>query len=161
MIKRNFFRSVIKLSLCASIGLTAFTFASGNQAHAATETSLQLIDSGKEFIGTPYKYGAPAGITYAFDCSSFTQYIFDAMGVSLPRSSSSQASVGAKVTKENLSVGDLVFFNTSGRGISHVAIYAGDNKILHSATSTGVTISSLGESYWHKRYVTARRVLKS
>ncbi|WP_253944833.1 C40 family peptidase [Paenibacillus sp. NEAU-GSW1] len=149
----------MKLTLCAAIGISAFAFGfSANKAEAATPETLELISNGKDFIGTPYKYGAPAGVTYAFDCSSFTQYMFNGLDVDLPRSSSAQAKVGVKVPKTELSVGDLVFFKTNGTSISHVAIYAGSSKILHSSSSKGVTISNMDSAYWKKYYVTARRV---
>jgi len=83
--------------------------------------------------------------------------MFNTIGVSLPRTSIEQAKIGEKVKPGYLSVGDLVFYNTNGKGISHVAIYAGDGKILHSA-SEGVMISNMNSSYWKSRYVTARRV---
>lgn len=159
MRKTNIIKSIAKASLCSAIVLSSITFGSfAQKAHAATPTSIGLIDTGKEYIGTPYQFGAPAGVTYAFDCSSFTQFLFKGLNVQLPRTSVAQASVGKKVDKGSLSMGDLVFFNTNGKSISHVAVYAGNNKIIHSA-SQGVAITSLSSSYWAKKYVTARRVL--
>lgn len=76
----------------------------------------------------------------------------------LPRTSSSQALEGTKVEKDELLPGDLVFFNTSGAGISHAGIYVGEGAFAHSSSSKGVTISKLSETYYAKRYVTARRV---
>ncbi|MBW7455187.1 C40 family peptidase, partial [Paenibacillus sepulcri] len=127
--------------------------------HAATPAALSLISSGTQFLGVPYRFGAPAGVTYAFDCSSFIQYVFKASGIKLPRTSVAQATAGKKVAKGYLSTGDLVFFNTGGAGISHVAIYAGNGKILHSSSTKGVTIASMNTTYWQSKYVTARRVL--
>ncbi|MFX3633856.1 MAG: C40 family peptidase [Candidatus Pristimantibacillus sp.] len=154
------FKRIIKLGLCTVIGLSAFALGSvANRAEAATPQTLELISAGKNYIGVPYKYGAPVGVTYAFDCSSFTQYMFNGLDVSLPRTASAQSSKGTKVPKGELSTGDLVFFKTNGKSISHVAIYAGNNKILHSSSSQGVTISNMGSAYWTKYYVTARRVV--
>lgn len=150
----------MKITLCTAIGLTAFTLSAvTHKAEAATAETVALISSGKNYLGVPYQYGAPAGVTYAFDCSSFTQYMFNGLDVSLPRTASAQASKGVKVAKTDLSMGDLVFFKTNGKSISHVAIYAGSNKILHSSSSQGVTVSDMTSSYWTKYYVTARRVL--
>jgi len=152
----------IKLALACGIAVTGLfggIIGSPAKTSAATPESLNLLEVGKDFIGTPYQFGAAAGITSAFDCSSFVQYIFQGAGVKLPRTSSSQASVGEKVDKGYLSVGDLVFFKTGDSGISHVAIYAGNNKMLHASSSQGVTISNMNSSYWKKAYVTARRVL--
>ena len=69
------------------------------------------------------------------------------------------AKKGVKVAKEDLREGDLVFFNTSGKGISHVGIYVGDGKFAHASTSKGVVITALSDKYYAKRYVTARRIL--
>ncbi|MFF2090447.1 C40 family peptidase [Paenibacillus sp. NPDC058174] len=158
--KLNGLKKIWKLTLCTTIAASALALgALTDRAAAATPETLALIDNGKNFIGTPYKYGAPVGITYAFDCSSFTQYMFAGLDVDLPRTASSQASVGSKVAKTDLSVGDLVFFKTNGKSISHVAIYAGSSKILHSSSSQGVTISNMDSAYWKKYYVTARRVV--
>jgi len=160
MRKLHLLKSIAKAGICSAIVMSAFTIGTfAPKAHAATPETIDLISTGKEFIGTPYKFGAPAGATYAFDCSSFTQFLFKGLDVSLPRTSVAQASVGEKVPKGSLSMGDLVFFKTNGKTISHVAIYAGNNKIIHSATSTGVTVSDMTTNYWSKSYVTARRVV--
>ncbi|MGO4185933.1 C40 family peptidase [Paenibacillus sp. MCAF9] len=159
MRKLHLLKSIAKAGICSAIVISAFTIGTfAPKAHAATPETINLVSTGKEFIGTPYKFGAPAGVTYAFDCSSFTQFLFKGLDVSLPRTSVAQATVGEKVPKGSLSMGDLVFFKTNGKTISHVAIYAGNNKIIHSATSTGVTVSDMTSSYWSKSYVTARRV---
>ncbi|WP_232016298.1 C40 family peptidase [Paenibacillus baekrokdamisoli] len=154
-------KSVINVSLCATFGLTALALGTATPAHAATETTKKIIQYGKQYIGTPYKFGVVSMSTNAFDCSSFTQYVFDNFDISLARTSSIQATEGTPVDKNYLSMGDLVFFKTNGIGISHVAIYAGDNKILHSSSSKGVTVSDMTTSYWQNSYVTARRIVKS
>ena len=160
MKKSKLMKAFAKAGLCSAIVMSAITFGSfAQKAHAATPQTIGLISVGKQYLGTPYKFGAPAGVTYAFDCSSFTQFLFRGLHVSLPRTSSAQATIGEKVPKGYLSMGDLVFFKTNGKSISHVAIYAGNNKIIHSSSSHGITVSSLNTSYWTKSYVTARRVL--
>ncbi|WP_407669645.1 C40 family peptidase [Paenibacillus kobensis] len=154
-------KRIVGILLSATIGLTALAFGFSGQAQAATPESEQLLSTGEMYLGVPYRFGAPSGLTSAFDCSSFTQYIFKESGIEIPRTSIEQAAKGTKVKKADLSKGDLVFFSTTGTSkISHVAIYAGNNKILHASSSSGVTISSLGSAYWSKNYVTARRVLK-
>lgn len=129
-----------------------FSFMLGS---ASAETPLSAeVDA---LIGTPYKW---AGTTEeGFDCSGFTQYLFAKFDIKLSRSSKSQAKEGTEVDKADLKVGDLVFFNTDGKGISHVGVYMGDGEFAHSATDDGVMISRMDEKYYAKRYVTARRIL--
>ncbi|WP_310833324.1 C40 family peptidase [Paenibacillus pedocola] len=122
----------------------------------ASEVSLE--SEVNQVLGTPYLWG---GTTKAgFDCSGFILYVLKKFNVDdLPRTSQSQAKVGTPVAKENLRSGDLVFFNTFGKGISHAGIYLGDDQFAHSSSSKGVSISKLSEGYYKDRYVTARRVV--
>lgn len=115
-----------------------------------------LTDTVKELYGTPYK--ASGTTKKGFDCSGFTRYVFKALGVELPHSSGAQYELGTKVAKADLQPGDLVFFNTNGRSVSHVGIYIGDNTFVHSESSRGVINTKLDEAYWKKRYVGAKRV---
>ncbi|MFS0727986.1 C40 family peptidase [Paenibacillus sp. 1P07SE] len=158
MRKLTFVKRVLATALCATITITSFSIGA-SQVDAATPRSEALIQSGKQYLGVPYRLGAPSGATYAFDCSSFTQYLFKKNGVTLPRTSAAQATKGTSVAKGYLSMGDLVFFKTNGRSISHVGVYAGQNKMLHTSSSQGVVITNMNTSYWNNRYVTARRVL--
>ena len=123
----------------------------------ATNLAQKIITTGKKYIGVPYVWGGstPSG----FDCSGFVQYVFRQHGIQLPRTSAQQYSVGTWVAKSNLLPGDLVFFNTSGSGVSHLGIYLGNGEFLHASTSKGVMISLLSNSYWAPRYVGAKRVL--
>ncbi|WP_256757481.1 C40 family peptidase [Cohnella sp. WQ 127256] len=154
-------RKVVSVSLCAVIGFTGIGLGNVQQASAATSKADKIITLGKKYIGVKYRFGAPSGSTSAFDCSSFTQYIYGKYGVKLPRVSSTQATKGYKVAKANLKKGDLVFFKVArtGNKIGHVGVYVGNNKMLHTYGAPGVTYSSINSSYWKSHYVTARRVL--
>ncbi len=117
----------------------------------------KIIQTSKKYIGVRYLWGGttPKG----FDCSGYVQYVFNAHGIKIPRTSREQYNFGTKVSKSNLQPGDLVFFNTSGKGVSHVGLYIGDGKFIHSATSHGVIIADLFGAYWSNLYLGARRVL--
>jgi len=108
--------------------------------------------------GTPYRLGGNK-CDIGVDCSAYVQSVFKAAyGIKLPRTTKEQWRVGRPVQPPALRRGDLVFFNTSGRGVSHVGIYLGRGKFTHASNSDGVTINELSDSYYHKRYLGARRV---
>jgi cell wall-associated NlpC family hydrolase len=112
-----------------------------------------------ELINTPYLWGGTT--TNGIDCSAFCQRVMKyALGIDIPRTSIMQSTVGDEVSREDLQFGDLVFFNTIGRRISHVGIYLGESVFAHSSSSGGVKTSSLNEDYYNAKYVTARRVIK-
>lgn len=126
---------------------------------ASANSPTSLVSTAKKYMGTPYRLGGTTPT--AFDCSGFTQYVFNEEGLSIPRTTGQQMAVGTSITKSNLEVGDLVFFNTSGRGVSHVGIYVGSNNFIHASVSKGVMISSLDDPYyWKSRYIGAKRVAK-
>lgn len=112
-----------------------------------------------ELINTPYLWGGMT--TNGIDCSAFVLTVFrKALGIDLPRTSIVQSTVGTEVKREDLQFGDLVFFNTMGKRISHVGIYIGEYVFAHSSSSGGVKTSSLTEDYYNARFVTARRVIQ-
>ncbi len=148
---------IIALAVFLSSALVPFgPFNSEASAAMSNSNVNKVVSTGKKFIGTPYRSGGttPKG----FDCSGFVGYTYKkAVGKKLSRTSASMYKQGQKVAKSKLKKGDLVFFNTSGKGVSHVAIYIGSNKVIHSV-SKGVKIDSLSSSYWKKRYVGAKRL---
>lgn len=116
-----------------------------------------LSQAVNEELGAPYKW---AGTTAkGFDCSGYTSFVFAKFDIDLPHTSKGQAAIGTTVSQDELRPGDLVFYNTDGKGISHVGIYVGDGKFYHSATNKGVTVTKLSDSYYAKRFVTAKRIL--
>ncbi|WP_342428720.1 stalk domain-containing protein [Paenibacillus sp. FSL L8-0158] len=120
---------------------------------------VELIAYGEKFLGTPYEFGAASGQTSTFDCSSFVGEVFrHTLSIDLPRVSYDQAKEGRKVGLNELRKGDLLFFSARGLEIGHVAIYAGNNKLLHTfSKERGVHFDTL-DSKWQKRFVTARRL---
>jgi murein DD-endopeptidase / murein LD-carboxypeptidase len=135
--------------LAAGIALTSMAA----PAMAATKLE-QTVD---KVLGVSYRWGGTT--TAGFDCSGFTMHVFEKFGISLPHQTKSQAKKGVKVAKSELRPGDLVFFNTNGKGISHVGVYMGNGEFAHSSSKYGVKISKLSEAYYANRYVTARRIL--
>ncbi|XID93779.1 C40 family peptidase [Paenibacillaceae bacterium WGS1546] len=128
------------------------------------EKSPAIIALGRSLMGTRYQFGAgPYPRSKRFDCSSFTQYIFGKNGVSLRRTSSSQARVGRRITQKEIEAGDLIFFRRdrySDNRIGHVGVDIGGGKMINTYKSPpGVTITKWRSPYWLKRYVTAREIL--
>ncbi|PRO67219.1 NlpC/P60 family protein [Alkalicoccus urumqiensis] len=126
----------------------------------AAGTVDEIISSGESQLGTPYQWGGTS--TSGFDCSGFTGYAFSKAGVDLPRTAQQQYGVGDYVSRSNLQPGDLVFFSESRStsSITHNGIYIGNNQMIHSSSSQGVSIASLSNSYWSPRYVGAKRVVQ-
>lgn len=115
-----------------------------------------VISAARGMLGTRYRFGAES--RSATDCSGLTQQVFRRQGVNLPRTAREQASVGQRVSTNDLKPGDLVFFHTTRSGISHVGIYKGNNEFIHASSGKGhVTISKL-DGYYARRLVGARRV---
>ncbi len=115
------------------------------------------IDS---WLGTPYGYGR-SDKNGGTDCSGLTLEIYKTVyGINLNRSSEGQVANTVEIKKEQLEIGDLVFFVTKGSRISHVGIYIGNNKFVHSSTQRGVVINDLDERYYKERYVRSGRIIK-
>jgi cell wall-associated NlpC family hydrolase len=113
-----------------------------------------VVGIAMQYLGTPYRWGGSSPST-GFDCSGFVMYVFSRVGVSLPRTVSTQYAVGVAVSRSELQPGDIVFFN----GLGHDGIYIGGNQFIHSPhTGDVVKISSL-TGYYSSNWVGARRVL--
>lgn len=119
-----------------------------------------LEKAAKGMLGVPYLWGGTT--RRGIDCSGFAQYSYRKIGYTLNRTAVSQLANGIVVAKEDMRPGDLVFFkNTTdnGRIATHVGIYLGDGKMIHSGASNGVVITSLSLDYWQEHFLCARRVL--
>ncbi|SAK68346.1 peptidase P60 [Caballeronia arationis] len=110
-------------------------------------------------IGVRYRWGGDTPDS-GLDCSGFVRYVFqDTLGMTLPRRAEEMSRVGEKVRVSELKPGDLVFFNTMRRSFSHVGIYIGDNKFVHSpSTGSTIRVDDMENAYWEKRYTGARRI---
>lgn len=120
----------------------------------------ELVGNAMGFLGIHYRYGGTSPDT-GFDCSGFVQAAFQkTIGRILPRRAADQAASTRAIAKEELRPGDLVFFNTMRRAFSHVGIYIGDGKFIHSPSSgSTVRVDSMNASYWENRFNGARRVI--
>ncbi|MCI8362348.1 MAG: SH3 domain-containing protein [Clostridia bacterium] len=131
-----------------------------NNTQVQTSKGNQIVEYAKKYLGCKYVYGASG--PNKFDCSGFTMYVFKNFGVKLSHSATAQSKVGTYVAKENLQLGDLVFFTDyeTGNGIGHCGIYIGDGNFIHASSGTGycVKISTLTSGSYLKRYETARRL---
>lgn len=131
--------------------------AMGASAVQAAEESTPLTEVVNDLYGVPYKSSGTS--KNGFDCSGFTRYVFDALGVELPHNSAAQFQLGTPVAKDDLQPGDLVFFQTNGHSISHVGIYIGNGTFVHSESGRGVVNTKLNDPYyWGKRFVGAKRL---
>ncbi len=155
MIVKGLTHSWLTLGLVAGIFLAACSSTSPIRSSGNAELDA-VLERAYELRGTPY---CPAGQTpKCFDCSGFVYYCMLQGGTKVPRTTSDLFAIGKPLNKDEIQPGDLVFFNTSGKGISHVGFYVGDGAFIHSSTSSGVIVSKLSETYWEPRYIGARRL---
>ena len=140
-------------------GKSYFARVSDRLADSVTVKSDELINRAMEVIGVRYRWDAELPQS-GLDGSSFVGYVFkDKLGFLLPRKSTQMSRVGKPITRDELQPGDLVFFNTMRLTFSHVGIYVGDNKFIHSPSKgTSVRVDDLGSLYWDKRFDGARRL---
>lgn len=119
----------------------------------------ELVVAAMGALGVPYRRG---GNTFesGFDCSGFVRTMYEqTMGLMLPRRAEQQAAATQKIDRTELQPGDLVFFNTMRRAFSHVGIYVGDNKFIHSPKpGAEVRVEDMRLAYWSRRFDGARRV---
>ncbi len=125
-----------------------------------TDQASDLVGHALGFLGVPYRRGGTNAET-GFDCSGFVKTMYQqTLGLILPRKAEQQAAATQNIARADLQPGDLVFFNTMRRAFSHVGIYIGDGKFVHSPKpGAEVRVESMSLSYWRRRFDGARRVL--
>jgi cell wall-associated NlpC family hydrolase len=131
---------------------------------ATTTSSTRVVGTAEEYLGVPYRWGGSSPET-GFDCSGYVRYVFNRQGIALPRTSREQAAAGSAVTARvsQLHQGDIMLFAEAHQPISHVAIYAGGGRIIHSSSSGGgVRYDALDTQrgrWFVQHMVSARRLL--
>lgn len=131
---------ILTLSSCVAV--------EDNLAKNNTQIEVLLAEA-QHKLGSPYVYAKHGPDT--FDCSGFVYYLFKQQNISLPRTSLAQSQFGNKISRQALQRGDILFFDTSGKGhINHSGIYLGDHSFIHASSGKahGVTISDLDG--WYK-----------
>lgn len=126
---------------------------------SVSERASSLVIIAMGFLGVPYKFGGNSAET-GFDCSGFVRAVFEkSVGKVLPRRAEEQADATQEIDRSELKPGDLVFFNTMKRAFSHVGIYVGEGKFIHSPRSGAqVRVEDMRQAYWQTRFNGARRV---
>jgi cell wall-associated NlpC family hydrolase len=130
------------------------------RASAMAHRASELVVTAMGFMGVPYRRGGNS-VETGFDCSGFVRAIYEqTVGLILPRRANEQAAATQQIDRRELQPGDLVFFNTMRRAFSHVGIYIGDNKFIHSPKpGAQVRVEDMGVAYWSVRFDGARRVM--
>lgn len=129
-----------------------------NLSDRASEVAMHAMG----LLGIRYRMGGNTPEN-GLDCSGMVRYVFkQALGTTLPRTAEEISQVGSSIAMHELQPGDLVFYNTLKRGFSHVGIYLGDNKFIHSPSAGGqVRIESMDIGYWRSRFSGARRIVSA
>lgn len=123
---------------------------------ASAKTASAWRQAAAPWLGTPYRIGGAS--REGIDCSGFSQALHqDVVQRRLPRTSQDQWSRSVPVSPNQVQPGDLVFFNTTGKGVSHVGVFLEGQEFVHASTSKGVIYSQLTDPYWSTRYLGARR----
>ncbi|MEJ6400090.1 C40 family peptidase [Nicoliella lavandulae] len=141
-------KAIVSIATAFTLFTTGSAIVANQSAHAATsDEAASLIDEANDHMGVRYVYGATG--PSSFDCSGFTKYVYkQALGVNLQRTAQAQYNSNKKVSVNSLKKGDLVFFGSSARSISHVGMYIGDGKMI-DAQNRGVIKESIYSSWWN------------
>jgi cell wall-associated NlpC family hydrolase len=151
-------------SLRATVGPLTLGQTVHGRGRIVSASAARVLATADRYVGTRYRYGGESPAE-GFDCSGFVQFVYGRHGVELPRSSYQQVSAGrpAPAGITALRPGDLMFFSAGGRRVDHVAIYAGDGRIIHATSGAGTVRYDDFETdrgkWLLQRLVTSRRVL--
>jgi cell wall-associated NlpC family hydrolase len=139
--------------------MSHFTDQLSSAKDKASGQATGLITQAMDLLGVPYRRGGSTEAS-GFDCSGFVRYLYEnSVGQLLPRRAEEQARSTEVIERSELKPGDLVFFNTMKRAFSHVGIYVGDGKFIHSPRAgKSVKVDDMRSAYWQKRFNGARRV---
>lgn len=120
---------------------TAVTLMELLYGQGVSDVRVDMVEYAKQFLGNPYVWGGTS-LTNGTDCSGFTQSIYKKYGISISRTSRSQANDGTKISMDEAKPGDLIFYSNSGGTINHVAMYIGGGQVIHASNpKSGIKIS--------------------
>lgn len=151
-----------KLLICALAASVSFACSTPGRYSSGVSSvrGKKIVRTAEQYTGIPYRAGGSSPST-GFDCSGFVQYVYKLNRISLPRTAEAQYRGGRKISSKYLAPGDLVFFQTSWKRISHVGIYAGRGKFIHAPSSGKKTcITAMNSTYWKRRYRGAATYLR-
>lgn len=139
-------------------GATSVPGNTSSSTSSGSGTATDIANFAMSFVGYSYVWGGMSPST-GFDCSGLMYYVLTQYGYSMKRVANDQMTQGTAISRDNLQVGDLVFFGY-GSYANHVGMYIGNGNFVHASTpSTGVRVNSLNETYYNTRYIGARRII--
>lgn len=143
----------------SSLATEASIAASSETLTESLSKGMHIVSEASKYMGIPYRWGGTSPQT-GFDCSGFVQFVFrHTLNIKLPRMPVDMSRLGARVSREELAPGDLVFFNTRGGRFTHVGIYVNDSQFIHSPMpGTRVTVSRMDSTYYRHRFTYAVRI---
>lgn len=152
-------KKVAEISSIEQCSAMQFKFAQLMNTEVENISNLGLYNFIEEWWAVRYRYGGTT--KKGVDCSSYTgQLMQNVYGITMPRTARAQFAATQRVSRADLQEGDLVFFNTRG-GVSHVGFYLGNGYFTHSSCHDGVTISSLDETYYNKKFIGGGRYVQA